>query len=104
VKSIIEIVVASVGPSCGALLGIAALGFGGFPWAGLIIPRLRVGGKKGGNKFPLPQAAAMSTMPDEHNKEERFARSNERNGPFFKMENDPRITRCGRMLRKEREN
>jgi lipopolysaccharide/colanic/teichoic acid biosynthesis glycosyltransferase len=26
--------------------------------------------------------------------------ANERNGPFFKMENDPRITRCGRWLRK----
>jgi lipopolysaccharide/colanic/teichoic acid biosynthesis glycosyltransferase len=27
-------------------------------------------------------------------------KTNERNGPFFKMENDPRITRCGRWLRK----
>jgi lipopolysaccharide/colanic/teichoic acid biosynthesis glycosyltransferase len=26
--------------------------------------------------------------------------ANERSGPFFKMENDPRITRCGRWLRK----
>jgi len=26
--------------------------------------------------------------------------ANERRGPFFKMENDPRITRCGRWLRK----
>jgi len=25
---------------------------------------------------------------------------NERNGPFFKMNNDPRITQCGRWLRK----
>jgi lipopolysaccharide/colanic/teichoic acid biosynthesis glycosyltransferase len=26
--------------------------------------------------------------------------ANERSGPFFKMENDPRVTRCGRWLRK----
>ena len=26
--------------------------------------------------------------------------ANERNGPFFKIENDPRVTRCGRWLRK----
>lgn len=26
--------------------------------------------------------------------------TNEREGPFFKMENDPRITRCGQWLRK----
>jgi lipopolysaccharide/colanic/teichoic acid biosynthesis glycosyltransferase len=25
---------------------------------------------------------------------------NERNGPFFKMSNDPRVTRCGRWLRR----
>jgi lipopolysaccharide/colanic/teichoic acid biosynthesis glycosyltransferase len=31
---------------------------------------------------------------------ERLRNVNERNGPFFKMENDPRVTRCGRLLRK----
>ncbi len=30
----------------------------------------------------------------------RLRNANERNGPFFKMENDPRITRVGRWLRK----
>jgi exopolysaccharide biosynthesis polyprenyl glycosylphosphotransferase len=31
---------------------------------------------------------------------EKLRKQNERNGPFFKMENDPRITRSGRWLRK----
>jgi lipopolysaccharide/colanic/teichoic acid biosynthesis glycosyltransferase len=31
---------------------------------------------------------------------DKLRNENERNGPFFKMENDPRITRVGRWLRK----
>ena len=31
---------------------------------------------------------------------EKLRENNDRNGPFFKMENDPRITRAGRWLRK----
>jgi exopolysaccharide biosynthesis polyprenyl glycosylphosphotransferase len=33
-------------------------------------------------------------------RKERLRNENERDGPFFKMENDPRITRVGRWLRK----
>jgi lipopolysaccharide/colanic/teichoic acid biosynthesis glycosyltransferase len=31
---------------------------------------------------------------------EQLRGANERNGPFFKMANDPRVTRCGHWLRK----
>src|SRR5437879_6731018 len=39
-------------------------------------------------------------IDDADAKKEKLRKSNERNGPFFKMENDPRITRSGRWLRK----
>jgi len=57
---------------------------------------LRVGKK--GRKFRCYKLRTMVTEAEAQKEQLRGA--NERNGPFFKMENDPRITRCGRWLRR----
>ena len=57
---------------------------------------LRVGRK--GRKFRCYKLRTMVVGADAH--KEMLRRTNDRNGPFFKMQNDPRITRCGRWLRK----
>jgi exopolysaccharide biosynthesis polyprenyl glycosylphosphotransferase len=56
----------------------------------------RVGRK--GEKFRCYKLRTMSAHAD-HEKE-KLRNANERQGPFFKMEKDPRITRFGRWLRK----
>ena len=57
---------------------------------------LRVGKK--GYSFVCYKLRTMITGAD-HMREE-LSHRNERQGPFFKMENDPRITRLGRWLRR----
>lgn len=54
-------------------------------------------GKKG-KRFLCYKLRTMTVAADEQ--KERLRRVNERNGPFFKMEDDPRVTRCGKWLRK----
>jgi len=54
-------------------------------------------GKKG-RKFRCYKLRTMVANADAH--KETLRGTNERQGPFFKMENDPRITRCGQWLRK----
>ncbi len=96
-KRVIDFVVAAIGLALSApLLALAAA------WIRLDSPgpatysALRVGRK--GKKF---RCYKLRTMIDDADAEkERLRKSNERNGPFFKMENDPRITRCGYWLRK----
>jgi exopolysaccharide biosynthesis polyprenyl glycosylphosphotransferase len=56
----------------------------------------RVGWK--GRKFRCYKLRTMVIQADQQKNELRSM--NERKGPFFKMKNDPRITRCGRWLRK----
>src|SRR5271165_2278581 len=56
----------------------------------------RVGWK--GRKFRCYKLRTMVTQADEQ--KDALRRMNERNGAFFKMSNDPRITACGRWLRK----
>ena len=57
---------------------------------------MRVGIK--GRRF---RCYKLRTMVEEADAQKDVLRkTNERNGPFFKMENDPRVTRCGRLLRK----
>ena len=59
-------------------------------------PAMRVGKK--GRKF---RCYKLRTMVEEADSQKDILRgTNERSGPFFKMENDPRVTRCGRWLRK----
>jgi len=57
---------------------------------------MRVGKK--GRKFRCYKLRTMVAEAD--TQKEKLRNTNERNGPFFKMENDPRVTRCGRWLRK----
>jgi exopolysaccharide biosynthesis polyprenyl glycosylphosphotransferase len=59
-----------------------------------IAPRV---GKKG-RKFRCYKLRTMVANADAH--KETLRGANERKGPFFKLEKDPRITRCGRWLRK----
>lgn len=54
-------------------------------------------GKKG-KKFNCYKLRTM--VADADSKKEKLRGENERNGPFFKMEKDPRVTRCGHWLRK----
>lgn len=56
----------------------------------------RIGRK--GKKFRCYKLRTMVDDADLH--KEKLRETNERNGPFFKMENDPRITRAGRWLRR----
>ena len=96
-KRVIDFVVAAIGLALSApLLALAAA------WIRLDSPgpatysALRVGRK--GKKFRCYKLRTM--IDDADAKKEKLRKSNERNGPFFKMENDPRITRCGYWLRK----
>ena len=57
---------------------------------------LRVGKK--GNKFTCYKLRTMVVSADEEKK--LLRKANQRRGPFFKMDDDPRVTRCGRWLRR----
>lgn len=59
-------------------------------------PSMRVGRK--GRKFRCYKLRTMVTEADAQ--KDTLRRTNERSGPFFKMQNDPRVTRSGRWLRK----
>jgi lipopolysaccharide/colanic/teichoic acid biosynthesis glycosyltransferase len=39
-------------------------------------------------------------VADADAQKDQLRKTNDRSGPFFKMQNDPRVTRCGRWLRK----
>jgi len=97
VKRVIDVVVASAGLILAApLLAIAGLWIRLDSRGRVIYSALRVGKK--GKKFRCYKLRTMVDNADGH--KETLRHSNERNGPFFKMENDPRVTRCGRWLRK----
>jgi exopolysaccharide biosynthesis polyprenyl glycosylphosphotransferase len=57
---------------------------------------LRVGKK--GRKFRCHKLRTM--IAEAEAQKEKLRGANERSGPFFKIENDPRVTRCGHWLRK----
>ena len=54
-------------------------------------------GKKG-RKFPCYKLRTMVAEADQQ--KDKIRRTNERHGPFFKMQCDPRVTKSGRWLRK----
>ena len=64
---------------------------------GPVFYRSRRAGKKG-RAFICYKLRSM--VPDADDLKESLRGRNERQGPFFKIENDPRITRSGRFLRK----
>lgn len=97
VKRAIDVVVASAGLILAApLLALVALWIRFDSPGPAIYSALRVGRK--GGKFRCHKLRTMVVEADAQ--KEALRGANERNGPFFKMENDPRITRCGRWLRK----
>ncbi len=66
------------------------------PGASPIFTQKRVG--KGGKEFRFFKFRSM--IPNAEDKLEELLSQNEMNGPAFKMENDPRITRFGRFIRR----
>jgi exopolysaccharide biosynthesis polyprenyl glycosylphosphotransferase len=78
------------------IVGIAAIWIAVDSPGPFFYSALRVGRK--GKKFRCYKLRTMVAGADMAKEELR--RSNERNGPFFKMEKDPRITRCGVWLRR----
>ncbi|MGH9742550.1 MAG: sugar transferase [Candidatus Acidiferrum sp.] len=78
------------------LLAIAAVWIRRDSPGAVFYSAMRVGRK--GRKFRCYKLRTMVTEADAQ--KDKLRQTNERNGPFFKMENDPRITRCGRWLRK----
>ena len=97
VKRIIDVVGASVGLILAApLLALAAFWIRLDSRGPVFYAGLRVGKK--GKKFHCYKLRTMVDDADAH--KETLRGANERNGPCFKMEHDPRVTRCGRWLRK----
>jgi exopolysaccharide biosynthesis polyprenyl glycosylphosphotransferase len=78
------------------ILGLAALWICLDSSGPVFYSALRVGKK--GKKFRCNKLRTMVAGADE--RKEDLRSSNERTGPFFKIENDPRMTRCGVWLRK----
>lgn len=62
----------------------------------ILYPAMRVGKK--GRKFRCYKLRTMVAEADAQ--KDTLRKVNDRDGPFFKMENDPRVTRCGCWLRK----
>jgi exopolysaccharide biosynthesis polyprenyl glycosylphosphotransferase len=97
VKRTMDVLVASAGLILAApLLAVAALWIRLDSRGPAIYSALRVG--KRGKKFCCYKLRTMVEDADAH--KDKLREQNERNGPFFKMESDPRVTRCGRWLRK----
>jgi exopolysaccharide biosynthesis polyprenyl glycosylphosphotransferase len=97
VKRFLDVVIATVGLILAApLLALAAVWILLDSRGPVIYSALRVGKK--GKKFCCYKLRTMVSEADAQ--KEKLRGENERNGPFFKMENDPRLTRCGRWLRK----
>jgi exopolysaccharide biosynthesis polyprenyl glycosylphosphotransferase len=96
VKRVIDVVVASVGLVVAApLLALVGLWIWLDSRGPVIYSALRVGKK--GKRFRCYKLRTMVVEADAQ--KEKLRGENERTGPFFKMEKDPRVTRCGRWLR-----
>jgi exopolysaccharide biosynthesis polyprenyl glycosylphosphotransferase len=78
------------------LLTAAAIWIHGDSRGPVFYSALRVGKK--GRRFRCYKLRTM--VADADRQKEILRQANERSGPFFKMDNDPRVTRCGRWLRK----
>ena len=97
VKRVMDVVLSAAGLLLSAPILAAAVLWIRMDSPGPVIysaPRM---GKKG-KSFRCHKLRTMQANADFV--KENLRKRNERNGPFFKMENDPRITRAGRWLRK----
>jgi exopolysaccharide biosynthesis polyprenyl glycosylphosphotransferase len=97
IKRVIDIVASSVGLVLVSPLLMAAGIWIRLDSKGPAIYRAQRVGKKG-KRFVCYKLRSMSVTADEQ--KELLRQANERKGPFFKIEEDPRVTRCGRWLRK----
>jgi exopolysaccharide biosynthesis polyprenyl glycosylphosphotransferase len=97
IKRVIDVVVSGLTLVLTApLLGLLALCIRLDSSGPAFYPADRIGLK--GKKFRCYKLRTMVADADCH--KEQLRATNERQGPFFKMENDPRVTRIGRWLRK----
>jgi exopolysaccharide biosynthesis polyprenyl glycosylphosphotransferase len=97
VKRAMDILVSSLGLAlCSPLLVLAALWIRIDSPGPVVYSALRVGKK--GMKFRCYKLRTMVASADAQ--KESLRASNERWGPFFKMEDDPRVTSCGKWLRR----
>jgi exopolysaccharide biosynthesis polyprenyl glycosylphosphotransferase len=97
IKRVIDIVASLMGLVLVAPLLAAAAIWIRLDSKGPAIYRAPRVGKKG-KRFVCYKLRSMSVTADEEKK--RLRKKNERKGPFFKIEEDPRVTRCGYSLRK----
>jgi len=97
IKRVIDFLASSLGLMLvSPLLAVAALWIRLDSKGPAIYRAPRVGKK--GKQFLCYKLRTMCVTADVE--KELLRRENERKGPFFKMEEDPRVTRCGRWLRK----
>jgi exopolysaccharide biosynthesis polyprenyl glycosylphosphotransferase len=96
-KRLLDVVLASVGlVLISPFLTIAAVWIRFSSPGPAIYAAPRVGKK--GKKFNCYKLRTMTEDADA--RKEKLRETNERHGPFFKIQTDPRVTRCGRWLRK----
>jgi exopolysaccharide biosynthesis polyprenyl glycosylphosphotransferase len=96
-KRVMDIFASSLGLVLTApLIALAALWIRFDSLGPVIYAATRVGRK--GRKFSCYKLRTMVADASAH--KETLRGANEREGPVFKMEKDPRVTRCGRWLRK----
>lgn len=97
VKRLIDVMLSSVGlVLCAPILAASALWIRFDSPGPVFYSALRVGRK--GSKFRCHKLRTM--IADADAQKASLRKVNQRNGPFFKIDNDPRITRSGRWLRK----
>ncbi len=97
-KRLLDVVLGSLGLVLSApIVGLAAVWIALDSTGPVFYSALRVGWK--GKNFRCYKLRTMVVDADAAKEELRMS-SNERNGPFFKMENDPRITSAGVWLRR----
>lgn len=77
------------------VLGLAALAIAAEGGGPIIFSQVRIG--KDGRRFTLYKLRTM--IPDAEWRLGDLLAHNQRTGPLFKMEDDPRVTRVGRILR-----
>ena len=97
IKRVVDVLLSTVGLVVAApILAVAAIWIHFDSPGPIFYPAVRVGRK--GRRFRCYKLRTM--VADADATKARLRKRNERKGPFFKMTNDPRVTRSGRWLRK----